>query len=197
MIAAAHPHAAPAGGIDLIQFGFIIQQNAAAGKIGGDEGIGDIVLRVADQRRRRFADLGQIEGADIAGHADGDTGIVIHQHRREGDRQQRGLLYRAVIVIHKIDGILINIGEELGADLFQLDLGITGGGVGHIAGVCLAEVALAIHKGDQQGLIAAGQAHHGIVDGGIAMGIEPHGLAHHIGGFNTAAGKQTHFIHSV
>ena len=80
MIAAAHPHAAPAGGIDLIQFGFIIQQNAAAGKIGGDEGIGDIVLRVADQRRRRFADLRQIERADIARHAHRNAGIVVHQH---------------------------------------------------------------------------------------------------------------------
>ena len=155
------------------------------------------MLRVADQRRRRFADLGQIEGADIAGHANRNAGIVIHQHRREGDRQQGRLLHGVIVVIHEVDGILIDIGEELGADLFQLDLGITGGGVGHIAGVGLAEVALAIHKGDQQGLIAAGQAHHGIVDGGIAMGIKPHGLAHHIGGFNTAAGKQAHFIHSV
>ena len=61
MIAAAYPHAAPAGGIDLIQFGFIIQQNAAAGEIGGDEGIGDIVLRIADEGRGGLTHLGQIE----------------------------------------------------------------------------------------------------------------------------------------
>ena len=41
MIATAHPHAAPAGGIDFIQLGFIVQQDAAAGEIGSDEGIGN------------------------------------------------------------------------------------------------------------------------------------------------------------
>ena len=188
MIAAAYPHAAPAGGIDFIQLGFIVQQDAAAGEIGSDEGIGDIVLRVAYQRRRRFADLGQIEGADIAGHADGDTGIVIHQHRWEGHRQQRRLLYRAVVVIHKIDGIFIDIGEELGADLFQLDLGITGGGVGHVAGVRLAEVALAVHKGHQQRFVTARHAYHRLIDGRIAMGIQLHSFSHHTGRFCPRSG---------
>ena len=40
--------AAPAGGVDLVQLGLIIQQDAAAGEIGGDEGIGAIVGGVPD-----------------------------------------------------------------------------------------------------------------------------------------------------
>ena len=188
IVAAADADAAPAGGVDLIQLGLIIQQDAAAGEIGGDEGIGDIVGGVPDEGGRRFADLGEIEGADIAGHTDGDAGIVIHQHRGEGDGQQGRLLHGVIVVIHEIDGILIDIGEELGADFFQLGLGIAGGGVGHITGIGLAEVTLAIHIGHQKRLVAARQTHHCFVDGGVAVGVQPHGAAHDIGGFDPAAG---------
>ena len=49
----------------------------------------------------------------------------------------------------------------------------------------------------QQGLVAAGQAHHGVVDGGVAVGVQLHGLAHDIGAFGAGGAQQAHFIHGV
>ena len=49
----------------------------------------------------------------------------------------------------------------------------------------------------QQGLVAAGKAHHGVVDGGVAVGVQLHGLAHDIGAFGAGGAQQAHFIHGV
>ena len=188
IVAAAHPHAAPSGGIDLVQLRLIVQQDPAAGEVRCDQGICNIVLRITDQGCRRLTDLRQIERADIARHTHRNAGIVVHQHRGEGHRQQRRLLHGVIVVIHKVYGILFNIRKELPADLFQPYLGISVSGISHVAGVRLAEVALAVHKGHQQRFVTARHAYHRLIDGRIAMGVQLHSFSHHTGRFCPRSG---------
>ena len=152
------------------------------------------VLQIGDGR---FAHLAQIESADLAGHTHGDALVGGHQHVGIGGGQKRRLLGGVVVVVHEVHGVAVQIPEQLRADGRQLGLGIAAGGVGHIAGVHLAEVALAVHKGVQQRLVALGQTHHRLVDGLIAVGVETHGLTHDVGALGAAAGQQPHFIHGV
>ena len=138
------------------------------------------------------AQLCQIEGADVAGHADCNAQGIVGQNGGEGHGQQGRLGGGAVVVGHKVHGLLIDIPEQFLADTLELGLGITGSGAGHIPAVRLAEVALAVHKGHQQALVAPAHAHHGIVDGGIAVGVQVHGAAHDVGRLGAGTLQQAH-----
>ena len=163
--------AAPACGIDLPGGGLVIEQLAAGGEIGAGHGGKQVVVGIFHQGDGGFADLGEVEGADIAGHAHGDALIGSHQHIGEGGGQEGRLLHGGVVVVHHVHGVAVDVPEQLGAERIQLGLGVSGGGIGHIPGVDLAEVALGIHKGVEQRLIAPGQTHHGFIDGGVAVGV--------------------------
>ena len=106
-------------------------------------------------------------------------------------------MHGAVVVVGKIDGVAVNIREQLGADGVELRLGIAGRGIRHIARVDLAEVALGIDKRVQQRLVAARQTHHRLVDRGVAVRVQAHGLPDDVGGFCPRAGEQTHLVHRV
>ena len=49
----------------------------------------------------------------------------------------------------------------------------------------------------EQGPIAPAEAHHGVVDGRVPVGIELHGGPHHIGGLGAAPAQQLHLVHGV
>ena len=115
----------------------------------------------------------------------------------EGGGQQGGLLHGPVVVVHKVHRVLVNVPEELAADGVQPHLGIPAGRPGHVPGVHLAEVALGVHQGVEQCAVAPGEAHHSVVDGGVAVGVELHGLAHHVGALGAVAAQQVHLIHGV
>ena len=155
------------------------------------------MVLVLHQRHGGGTQLRQIEGADVAGHAHRNAQRVVGQNGGEGDRQQGGLGGGAVVVGHKVHSLLVDIPEQLLAHAFQLCLGVTGSGAGHIAAVRLAKVALAVHKGHQQAFVAAPHAHHGVVDGGIAVGVQVHGAAHDVGRFGACALEQPHLVHGV
>ena len=53
--------------------------------------------------------------------------------------------------------------------------------MGHIARVYLAEVALAVHKRHEKRLVAACQAHHGLVNRCVTVRVQLHGLTHDVG----------------
>ena len=133
------------------------------------------------------AHLPQVKAADLGGHAHGDTLIGAHQHVGEGGGQQGRLGGGGVVVIHKIHGVAVEVAEQLGADGGELCLGIAAGGVGHVAGIDLAEVTLGVHKGVQQGFIALGKAHHSLVNRRVAVGVEAHGLTHDVGALGATA----------
>ena len=143
------------------------------------------------------AQLRQIEGADVAGHADGDAQRIVGQNGGEGHGQQGRLGGGAVVVGHEVHRLLVDVPEQLLADAFQLGFGVAGCGAGHIPAVGLAEVALAVHEWHQQALVAPAHAHHRVVDGGVAVGVEVHGAAHDIGRLGAGALDEAHLIHRI
>ena len=112
------------------------------------------MLRVLEEGYGGIAHLPQVEAAQAAGHAYGNALVGGHQHIGEGSGQKGRLLELAVIVVHKIHRVLVDVPEQLTADGVQLGLGVPGGGPGHIAGIDLAEVALGVHKGVEQRAVA-------------------------------------------
>ena len=183
--------------VDLLHLGRIVENFAARREIRGRKRVQQIRVRVFDQRDRRAADLGQIERADIRRHADSDAHVGRDQHVRERCRQQHRLLHGAVVIVDKIDGIGVDIAEQLGADRFELRFGVTRGGVGHIARIDLAEVALGVDERVQQRLVAARQTHHRLIDGGVAVRVQLHRLADDVGGFGAGLCEKPHFVHGV
>ena len=183
--------------VNFTHLRFIVQDLSAAHKVRGRHGSGNVVVRVLHQGHGGGAQLGQVERADVAGHAHGDAQGVVGQNGGEGHRQQGGLGGGAVVVGHKIHGLLVDVAEQLLAHVFQLGFGVSGCGAGHIPAVGLAEVALAVHKRHEQALVAAAHAHHGVVDGGVAVGVQVHGAAHDIGRLGAGALEQTHLVHGV
>ena len=91
------------------------------------------MVRVLEVSDRRAADLLKVEAADLAGHADGDAEVCRHEHVWKARRQQGRFFHGAVVVINEINGVAVNVAEELGADGRELRLRVTRGGVGHIA----------------------------------------------------------------
>ena len=190
-------HAAAAILVNFPHLGFVVQDLAAAHEIRGGHGGGDVVLGILHQGDGGVAQLRQIERADVACHADRNAQRVVGQNGREGDGQQGRLGGGAVVVGDEINGLLVDVPEQLLADIFELGLGVTGSGAGHIAAVSFAEVALAVHKGHEQTFVAAAHAHHGVIDGGVAVGVQVHGAAHDVGRFGAGAFQQPHLVHGV
>ena len=169
----------------------------AADEIGRGDDLSQVSLRVFHQRNRRVAELFEVEGADVRRHTDGDAQRIVRQNRREGDGQQRRFGRRAVIVGHKVDGVLVDVTEQLVADGFELGLGVTGGGIGHIAAVRLAEVTLGVDKRYEQALVGASHTHHRVIDGGVAVGVQVHRAADDVGTLGAVALQQPHLVHRV
>ena len=144
-----------------------------------------------------FAHFVQVEAADVGGHGNADALVRRHQDVGERGGQQARLLHGAVVAVHEVDRILVDVLEDLGANGGKLGLGVTRGGVAQVAGVVLAEVALGFHEGREQGLVARGKAHHGLVDGRIAMGVQLHGLADDVGALLARAVEQAHLVHGI
>ncbi len=195
--AAAQAQGAAARFIDPAQLRLVQHQLSAGGKIRRQKRGGDIVPGIFQQSHRGVAHLAQIEAADLARHTYGDSQIGAHQHVGERGGQKRGLGGGVVVVGHEIHRVAVQIPKQLRAHGRELRLGIAAGGVRHVTGIDLAEVALAVHKRQQQRLVTAGKAHHGVVNGGVAVGVEPHGLPHDVGGFGPSAAQKAHFIHGI
>ena len=195
--AGADLHAASAGAVDLRHFLRIVEDLAAGGEVRRGHVLQQVAVRIFDPSGGRLADLAEIEAADVARHADGDAHVRGHQYVREGGGQQHRLLHGVVVVVDEIHGLAVDVAEDLLADAVQLRLRITRGGVGGVAGVDLAEVALRVHEGDEQGLVAAGKTHHRLVDRGVAVRVEAHGLADDVRGLGARAAQQAHFIHGI
>ena len=191
------PEGAAARLINLPHFLGVIEDFAAGGKIGSGQRFQQVALRVFDAGNGRLAHLPQIEPTDVAGHTNGDTHVGRYQHIGECSGQQGRLQHGVIIVIDKVHRVGVDIPEQLLTDGVQLGFRISGSGVGHIPGVDLAEVTLGVHKGMQQRLIASGQTDHGLINGRVAVGIQPHGLTHDIGRFGASAVQKPHFIHGI
>ncbi len=112
------------------------------------------MLRILQESNGGVAHLPQVEAAQVAGHAHGDALVGGYQHVGEGGGQKGGFLQLAIVVVHKVHRVLIDVPKQLGADGVQSGLGVPAGRPGHVPGVHLAEVALTVHQGVEQRPVA-------------------------------------------
>ena len=156
----------------------------------------DRLLGIVDQGDRRVDHLAQVVRRDVRGHPDRDPRRAVDQQVGQLRRQDRGLLLGAVVVRLEVDGLLVDVGEQLGGDRRQAGLRVA-----HRRGavaVDRAEVALAVDERVAHREVL-GHPHEGVVDRGIAMGVV---LAHHVADDRGAlairrGGRQAHLAHRV
>ncbi len=150
---------------------FLAQDNAAGGKIGAGEDAHKVLgggLGLFDEQRKGGADLAQVMGWDIGGHAYGDAGDAVQEEVGNSSREDEGFLQSSVKVGAKVHRFLLDVAEHLLGDGGQAGFGIALGGGG--ISVDAAKVALAVHQRIAHGKIL-GHPHHGLVDGGVAVGM--------------------------
>ena len=188
---------APSRPVDLLHLVALVDQFAAGGEVRRRKKIQQIAVRILQIGDLCLADFSQVEAAKVAGHANGNTLICGDQHIGKGGGEEGRLLHAAVIAVHQIHGVLVNIPEQLSAYRRKLCFRISGSGVGHIPGVHFSEVAFGIHKGSEECAIAFAQPDHGVVYRPVAMGIQLHGTADDIGGLGAGTREQSHLIHCI
>jgi hypothetical protein len=151
---------------------------------------------LSEQRDGGVEDFGEVVRRDIGGHADGDAGATVDDEVGEARRKDRGLLGGLVVVGDEVDGVGVDVGEELAGEARHAGFGVAHGG-GWVA-VDGAEVSLAVDQGvaQREGL---GEADHGVVDRGVAVGVVvAHDVAGDLGGFGVLLVElETHLLHAV
>ena len=195
--AGADLEAAKAGLDDLLHLLAAVDNLAAGREVGHGHVLEQVAVGVLQVVHCGGADLVEVEAADVGRHGDADA--LVGRDKDVGERggQQARLLHGAVVAVDEVDRVLVDVLEDLGADGGELGLGITRGGVAQVARIVLAEVALRLHEGGKQRFVAGCQAHHRLVDRGIAVRVELHGLAHDVGALLALALEQTHLVHGV
>ena len=168
-------------------------------KVGASDDPGQLVgrrLGVLDELHDGVADLAKVVRGDVRRHGHGDAGSAVHQQVRRARRQHPRLLSRVVVCGDGIDGVAVDVGEQLFADRRHLRFGVAHGG--RRIAVDAAEVALAIDEPVAHREVL-GHAHHRLVDRTVAVRVV---LAEHLtdDGRALAIGRirpQTHLVHGV
>ena len=107
--------------------------------------------RIVDQRDAGVDNLAQIVRRDVGRHADRDAAGAVDQQVREFRRQNRRLLFGVVVVRLEIDGVLVDIAENLQRRSGQTRFGISIGR--RRIAVDRAEIALAVDQRHAHGEI--------------------------------------------
>ena len=183
--------------IDRTHRGLIVKDNASAREIRRGHDLQDIRSRILHVGDRRFTDFLDVEGADVRSHTGRDTLVTVYEDRRVCRGKEYRLLHRAVVVINKIDRIFIQALEEFLTEFFEAYLRISRCRVLHITGVLLTEVTLGINVRMQERSVTSCQTDHGLIDRGIAVRIEFHGLTDNVTGLGAVALQKSHLVHRV
>ena len=189
--------AAKAGLDDLLHLLAAVDDLAAGREIGHGHVLEQVAIRIFEIVHGGGADLVEVKAADVGRHGDADALVGRDQDVGERRGQQARLLHGAVVAVHKIHRVLVDVLEDFGADGRELGLGVARGGVAQVARIVFAKVALRLHEGREQRFVARGKAHHRFVDGGIAVRVELHGLTDDVGAFLALALEQAHLVHGV
>jgi len=133
---------------------------------------------------------------DVGRHAHGDAGCAVDQQVGHARRQDDRLFQRAVEVLDKVDGVLVDVGQHVLAHRRHARFGVAHGG-GAVP-VDAAEVALAVDQGVAHGEVL-GHAHHRLVDSHISMRVV---LAQHLADdaralLVGAVRPEAHIVHRV
>jgi len=171
--------------------------DAGGREIGGGDDLDQFIdraVRVAQHVQGAVDHFRDVVWRNVRRHAHRDTGRAVDQQVRDTRRQDRRFLFLAVVVGLEVDGVLVDIGQQLAGDLVQAALGVTHG-CGAVA-VDGTEVTLAIDEHVAQREILR-HAHQGVVDRGVAVGmVLTHGFADHAGALDVRAVPHVvHFMH--
>ena len=109
---------------------------------------------------RGARDLAQVVRRDVGGHAHGDAGRAVDEQVGQLGRQHGRLHARAVVVLDEVDGVLVDVRQQLGGDGGHARLGVAHGG--RRVAVDRAEVALAVDERVAQREVL-GEAHQRVV----------------------------------
>ena len=133
---------------------------------------------------------------DVRGHADGDAGGAVDQQVRNPRGQHGGFALRAVVVVHEVDGVAVDVEQHLLGDRGEPRLGVAHRG-GRVV-VDRAEVSLAVDERVAHGEVLR-HPDEGIVDRRVAVRVElPEHLADDAGTLLVrGAGAQPHPLHGV
>ena len=156
----------------------------------------DGAVRVVNHADNAVDDLAEVMRGDVRCHADGNAAGTVDEQVREAAGQHGRLHERFVEVGVEIDRVLLDAFEQVGGQFRHAGFGVTHGG--SAVAIHRAVVALPVHEGiaDVEGLR---EAHHGIVDGGIAVRVK---FAQHVAdkarGFAVRLiGRHAEFFHIV
>ncbi len=144
----ARPHhdAAAAGAVGLLDA--IAAPDVGAGReIGAADDLQQFLhrrVRPSQELLGRRRHLPQVVWRHLRRHADGDSIAAVHQQLWVGCRQHLGLVQPAVEVRPEVDGVLVDIAQEIGGEACQPRLGVAVGGGG--VAVDRSEVALAVDQ---------------------------------------------------
>ena len=174
-------------------------ENAAGGEVRTFDVLEDVfegAVGLVDDHDGRVDDLSEVVRRDVGCHADGDARAAVHDQVGIACGQDGGLEGALVVVRGEVDGVHVDVGEHVAGDLLKAGFGVTHGG--WRVAVDGAEVALAVDErvAHAEGL---GEADHGVVDGGVAVGvIVAHGEADDLGALGVfLVGLETHLLHGV
>ncbi len=166
----AHPQPAATGGVGLTDPHQPVD-HAGGREVRAGDALHQLVERalgVVDDQLDAVDHLAQVVRRDVGRHADRDARRAVDQQVRVGRGEDRGLLLGAVVGRHEIDGVLVDVLEQLGRQTRQLDLGVT-----HRrrrVAVDRAEVALAVDQGMAH-RERLGQSHDRVVDRRLTVGV--------------------------
>ena len=119
-------------------------------------------------------DLAQVVRRDLGGEADRDAVAAVDEQIREARRQHRRLLRPAVVVRHEVDGVLVDVPQQLGREAAEAGLGVPHRRRGIV--VDRAEVALTVDEQVTQGEVLR-HPDQGVVDRRVAVRVV---FAHHL-----------------
>ena len=138
--------------------------------------------RIVDQRQAGVDHFAEVMRRDVGRHADGDAAGAIDQQIGKARRQHQRLVLGIVVVRLEIDGVLVDVAQQLHRRLGEPAFGVAVGR-GVIA-VDRAEIALAVDQRQAHGKILH-HAHQGVVDRLVAMRmVFAHDVADDVGAFD-------------
>ena len=133
------------------------------------------------------ADLVEVVGKDLRRQADGNALRALGQEERKLHGERHGLLVASVVGVLPLGGLRVE--DRLQRKLRQACLDVAGCG----RAVACEDVAPVALRVDEQVFLA--ELHEGVADGGVAMGVKLHRVAHDIG--HLVVASVVHALHRV
>ena len=158
-------------GLEVGEDAFAAGDDAAGGEVRALDEAAEVIhrdARVVDDSAGGGDNLVQVVRRDVGRHADGDAGRAVHQKIRQRRWEDGRLGGRLLVVGREVDGVFLDVGEEVLGDVFKAGLGVTVGR--RRITVHGAEVTLRVDEGVAHDPVL-GEAHEGVVNGGVAVGV--------------------------